>query len=126
MQLNGERTDEIYVGTLDTIRPVLLKLEKEQSIHIYPVTRSLSNPTFKVYDLYAAHHLVGSIELREMHRNRLLISYCPKQFNSHQVQLGAVPQEILNTFEKFATAFRGRLRELGFERLPLAQQEKRA
>ncbi|HVN55558.1 MAG TPA: hypothetical protein VMT46_14590 [Anaerolineaceae bacterium] len=125
MQFNGERTDEIYASTLDTIRPVLLKLEKEQGIHVYPVTRSLSNPTFKVYDIYAAHHLIGSIELREMRQNRVLISFCPKRFDARQVELGTVPQEILNTFEQFASTFRGRLRDLGFESLPLTSQEKR-
>lgn len=125
MQFNGERTDEIYAGTLDSIRPVLLKLEKEQAIHVYPVTRSLSNPTFKVYDVYAAHHLVGSIELREMRQNRVLITFCPKRFDAHQVELGTVPREILNTFDQFASAFRGRLCNLGFESLLPHSQEKR-
>ncbi len=126
MQISGDRIDEIYTGTLDTIRPILLKLEKESSIHIYPVTRSLSNPTYKVYDIYAAHHLVGSIELREMHKNRVLVTFCPKQFDQRQIQLGTVPQEILSTYNQFISAFRNRLQDLGFNCYSTSLREQRA
>ncbi len=125
MQISGDRIDEIYAGTLDTVRPVLLKLEKESSVHIYPVTHSLSNPTYKVYDIYAAHHLVGSIELREMHKNRVLVSFCPKRFDQRQIQLGTVPQEILATFDLFVGTFRARLQELGFICFSTSPREQR-
>jgi len=113
MTRSGETYDEIYAASIDTIRPVLLGLQKEDSIHIYPVTRSLSNIAFKVFDLYAAHHLLGSIEMREMHKGRVLVTYIPKLFPERQVKLGVVPQEILPMFEQFVAAFRDRLRELG-------------
>jgi len=113
MQPNGEKFEEIYIGTIEQIRPVLLKLEKEQSVHIYPVTRSLSNIAYKVFDLYASHHLLGSIEIREMHKDRVLLTYIAKRFSDRQIQLGTVPHEILPMFDRFVVAFRERLQELG-------------
>jgi len=117
MDSKWEKFQETYAASLDMIRPILLKLEREHTVHIYPVTRSLGNPSYKIYDLYASHHHLGIIELNQSQSDRVIITYIPEQYDERQVQMGIIPKEVLPLFGRFVQAFRERMKQLGYVRL---------
>jgi hypothetical protein len=117
MDSKWEKFQETYAASLDIIRPILLQLEREHTVHIYPVTRSLGNPSYKIYDLYASHHHLGIIELNQSRSDRVVMTYIPEQYDDRQVQMGIIPKEVLPLFGRFVLAFRERMKQMGYVRL---------
>jgi len=117
MDSKWEKFQETYAASLDIIRPILLKLEREHTVHIYPVTRSLGNSSFKIYDLYASHHHLGIIELNQSQSDQVIITYIPEHYDERQVQIGIIPKEVLPLFGRFVLAFRERMNQLGYVRM---------